>query len=261
MTIAYIDLQPTPPSAHPSGSLCRMYGRIVDMTGDPARFVRVEFVMAGASTYQPALHPHLSITSLSKAVSTDVGGNFQIDLLRGLPVLWKMYPDAFFREMVVPDDDVVPFFDYALPRPIYFGWKTTVGENDPVFSALPAWEGDAELLFVALEVSPGDSITVEPFVMWSNGEASYPGNAITVAENVNGAVITFADGVFIVSVDEDAEDEQQVAVIKLNTALLNDTEGSIYTFAGWSADGTLSLVPAATFALQNLPELRIVSVT
>jgi hypothetical protein len=97
--------------------------------------------------------------------------------------------------------------------------------------------------------------------MWSNGEASYPGNAITVAENVNGAVITFADGVFIISVDEDAEDEQQVAVIKLNTALLNDTEGSIYTFAWWSADGTLSLVPAATFALQNLPELRIVSVT
>lgn len=260
MTIAYIDLQPTPPSSHPSGSLCRMYGRIVDMTGHPARFVRVEFVMAGANTFQPALHPHLSITSLSKAVATDVEGNFQVDLLRGLSVLWRVYPDAFFREMSVPDEDVVPFFDYALPRPIYFGWKTTVGENDPVFSALPSWEDDVELLFVVLQVSPGDSVVIEPFVMWSNGHASYPGNGITVAQNLNGAVVTSNEGTFTVSVDEDAEDEQQVAVIKLNTSLLSDEEGSIYTFAGWSADGTLSLVPAETFALRNLPELRIVSV-
>jgi len=125
----------TAPAPPDDDRLCRVYGRVADLSGRPVAFQAFTFQLQAAAFYGGVSGPSFILDDL-KAVS-DRNGQFYADLPRNTDFLLSA---PAYRDPIpvrVPDTDVICLSDILFPYPVRLQWFFTDATDDPTLLPIP----------------------------------------------------------------------------------------------------------------------------
>lgn len=129
---AYSHLQPTAPAAPTLAHLCRLYGKMLDMSARPVPF-RAFYAWFHPVTDSPVLSDAVLHGDAPVQAVTDRNGDFYLDVPQGARIVVQVPGSRSIYPMAVPRVAVAPLFSHLFPHPVLLTWCEAVLDDD--FSA------------------------------------------------------------------------------------------------------------------------------
>lgn len=234
---------PDPPS---SPVLCRLYGKLTDISGQPLRYRNLTFrsyVGPRSASVSEKSYFGSKITAITKR-----DGTFCVDLPKCARI--QVFIPEYMRApmyMEVPDLDVAPLADHLFPYPVELQWYEVVDATDPDCPDIqpldrnpPDYEirpaGDLELVMVAIYSNSQLYIVREPDYSADGFDAvvDIPNNIVRVTGSSSGT------GTLTATLEENLPGEQ-----------------TLWERVGYSNEGAPYFLSADSYTL-NQPEPLVI---
>lgn len=195
----YSSAQSEVPAAPQNADLCRLYGKLVDLSGRPVAY-RTLLMWSWPILDQAVISGTAQLLQPPVPCVSKRDGTFTVDIFRGAPISVLLPETRRHYQMVVPDLAVAPLFDFLVPYPIKVSWCLVDPEDNTSHSPILDSEDEPSTLIEALV---GDTVYVGLCVEYSDGsvcrklniayEGSLSGDAIFEEESAHVVKITATD--------------------------------------------------------------------
>ena len=237
-------LQPEVPEPPALAGFCRLYGKLVDLSGQPVPFRTIE-VFLRPTIAVPAIADHVAFVQEPVRAFSDRNGTFFVDVPQDVEITVRMPGLVHGRSMRVPKLEVASLFAYLFSHPVRLYWcASSPGDDTSTFplAELPPGFIDAAVatdFYIGLAVEYSDGFTCRlnqpKFEAQNASESELIGATIRIKKVTAGTVT-------ITSLEEES---------------LSEPNG-LWTRVGYTDPQPPYFVPTEAQSLEDAPLLSVV---